>query len=143
KAEQAIARFYASIPGLSEKYPPKFDVFGEAVQRYTYGGASFVNVFLHPTTIRTVRMNPAIREMSQLFSITGDRQVLPEKAQRSIQVAGQKVELSNEQISDYQRLAGQLTMKVYTFLAASPQYAAAPPGAKAAAVEKYLEAVHN
>jgi hypothetical protein len=141
--QQAVARFYTSIPGLSDKYPPRFDVFGEAVQRYQYGGNSFVNVFLNPATIRVVRMNPAIREMNNLFSVTSDKGVLPEKAKRSIQVAGQRVELTNEQISDYQRIAGTLTINSFTLLAASPKYAAAPPGAKAAGVEQLLKEVHQ
>ncbi len=141
--EQAANQVISRVPGISEKYPPKYNVFGEAQQRYGYGGNSFVNVLVNPAFLRSVQTNPALREASQIYAATGDKGVLPERAPVKVQALRQSVELTNEQISQYQKIMGQLTVAAYTRLAASPRFAAAPMGAKALAAERVMTAVHT
>jgi hypothetical protein len=99
---------------MQQLYPPKYDVFGEANQRYNYGGNSFLNVFLNPATLRRLNASPVIKEMQRLYDITGRTDILPQKVDRSVTVpgTGKRVELDNQQLSDYQMLSGQLTMGI-------------------------------
>jgi len=142
RVDQSVNRIVAKIPGLSARYPAKIDVFGEAQERYNYGGNSFVNVFLNPAIVRAVKSNPALREASSIYAATGDAGVLPNRAPVKLKVAGQTVELTNEQISQYQQLAGSATVRGYALIAASPQFARAPMGAKAVVMEKVLSEIH-
>ncbi|MFZ4775130.1 MAG: hypothetical protein ACOYM3_07200 [Terrimicrobiaceae bacterium] len=141
--DQAVNRLFSRIPGLSEKYPQKVDVFGESQLRYDYGGNSFVNVLLNPTFMRQVKSNPALKEASAIYAATGENGVLPKRAPVKLQAAGQSVELTNEQISQYQQLAGSMTVRAYGMLAASPRFAQAPMGAKAVVMDKVISSIHN
>lgn len=141
--DQAVNRILSRIPVLSDKYPPKYDVFGEAQQRYQYGGNSFFNVMINPAFLDRVKSSPALQEMSAIYSATGDKGVIAKKAPRKIEMFGQAVDLTNEQISEYQKLAGTLTIGAYTRLAASPQFASAPVGAKAAVMDKVLTEING
>jgi hypothetical protein len=139
--ERAVNRTLARIPGLSQRFPPKYDVFGEAIQRYQYGGNSFFNVFLNPATTRVLKSNPAIREMQAVHAATGDSRMLPDRVPTTLVWQGAKVPLTNEQISKYQQLSGTLTMGIFTELAASPEFAAAPAGVKAQIMGQAVGAV--
>lgn len=141
--DQAAAQIMSRVPGLSEKYPVKYGVFGEAQERYQYGGNSFVNVMLNPAFVTRVKANPALQEVERVFAATGDKEVIPKRAPVKLQIAGQSVELTNEQISQYQHTAGNLTLAAYTRLASSPQFAAAPVGAKAVVMDKVMDGIAN
>lgn len=141
--DQAVAQIMTKIPGLAEKYPVKYGAFGEAQERYQYGGNSFFNVMLNPAFVTRVKSNPALQEIERVYAATGDKGVIPNKAPVKLQIAGQSVELTNEQISQYQRTAGLLTVTAYSRLAASPQFAAAPVGAKAVAMDRVMTAISN
>lgn len=141
--DQAVNRLLASIPGLSQKYPQRYDVFGEAQERYGYGGNSFFNVMLNPAFVKRVRVDPALREMEAVYAATGDGGVLPRRAPVKLALAGERVELTNEQIAQYQQLAGQLTVRAYTKLAASPQFAELPAGQKAEVAGKLMRAING
>lgn len=142
-AQQAANGVLAKIPGVAQKFPPKYDVFGEAQLRYQYGGNSFVNVMLNPAFLRMVKENPALVEASAIYAATGNTAVLPQRVPVKVRAAGQSVELTNEQISQYQRLMGLTTVAAYSNIAASPKYAAAPIGLKAEVMEKVMTGVHN
>jgi hypothetical protein len=90
-----------------------------------------------------VKTNPALSEMEKIYQMTGESALLPRKAQRTIAGLGQRVELTNDQISLYQKTAGELTIRAYTSLAASPQYAAAAPHVKARALTRVMERIHR
>ena len=142
-AEQVAGRILARIPGMSAKYPPRYDVYGEALERYTYGGNSFFNVLLNPAFVRQVKHSKELTEMEAIYAATGERGIFPEKAPVKIRIANQTAELTNDQISQYQQTAGALTLTVYGRLAAAPKYAAAPPGLKAGALAEAMREIHK
>lgn len=143
--EQTGNRIVASIPGMQNFYPPKYDVFGEANKRYNYGGNSFLNVFLNPATLRQLNASPEVKEMQRLYDITGRTDILPKKVDRSVTVpgTGKRVELDNQQLADYQMVSGQLTMQVAKALLAMPKYAEANADVKASLLAKSIELVHK
>ncbi len=141
--EQTVNRMITRIPGFSTKYPPKYDVYGEAIERYDYGGNSFFNVLINPAFASEVKHSRELREMEAIYGATGERGILAEKAPTKVRAGGQSVELTNEQISQYQRVAGELTLRVYGRLAASPAYARAPMGVKAHDLAQVMRDVHE
>ena len=52
--DREASNILAQIPGLAQRYPAKYDVFGDAVQRYNYGNNSLLNVFFNPAMISQV-----------------------------------------------------------------------------------------
>lgn len=141
--DQMVARFEASVPGLSSNLPARYDVFGEAQQRYEYGGNSLFNVMLNPAMARRVRMNPAIQEMYRVYKATGETSISPRRAPVKLQIEGLTLELSNQQLSDYQKVSGRLTMALYARLAASPNFARLSIDQKIRYFEKALTFAHK
>jgi hypothetical protein len=139
--EQMVSRLMTRLPGVADKYPPKYDVYGEALAKYDYGGNSLLNVFLNPAFIQQVKHSKELREMEAVYAATGEGAILPARAPTKITFGGQTVELTNEQISEYQRFSGEMTLRIYGRLAASPKYAAAPPGLKAGVLAEGMREV--
>jgi hypothetical protein len=140
----------ATVPGLSQRYPPKYDTFGKAVQRYEYGGNGFFrlfNVFLNPFTIREMKDNKGVRELNRLHSITDANNVSPNAVERYIDYTFQgiptKVQLTNEQISEYQRITGEMTRDAIGTRLASPEFAATTAGAQAKQIVKDLSDINT
>jgi hypothetical protein len=136
--EQAVNRFASRIPGVASKLAPKYNVFGEAQEKYQYGGNSLFNVFINPAFVSRVRDLPAAREVEQVYAATGRTDIIPNRVQPRITQNGVKIELTNEQISEYQRITGTITLTVYTALAASPKFAELNPATKAQLMAQVL-----
>ena len=114
----------AKIPGIAQKFPPKYDAFGKAIERYQYG-ASIWNVFLSPWTVKYMAESPAIREANRLYAATQDPRVAANRVNHYVSetttaqdktgfqlpVSG-KVELTNEQISRYAEIQGRITLEL-------------------------------
>jgi hypothetical protein len=148
--DQRVNALLASLPGASENYPPRYDIFGQAQERYQYGGASVFNVFFNPSMVRIVSENPAAAEVLRIAQLTGDNGVVPNHAaisssQRSVRLPGviEPVELTNEQLSEYARLSGVLWANAAGRVVASPNWAEAPAGTKARVLGRVTDMVGN
>jgi hypothetical protein len=53
------------IPGAAGQFPPRYDAFGQAMERYQYGGNTLFNVFVNPSFTSTVRKSPELREIER------------------------------------------------------------------------------
>jgi hypothetical protein len=73
-----------------------------------------------------VTADPAIREIDRVFQATGYKKVVPDAAKPSLKVNDLKLELANEQISQYQRLVGVTSMTLIRSYTASPGFARLP-----------------
>jgi len=127
------------IPGVSNKLAPRYDVWGEAMERYQYGGNSLFNVLINPAFVTRVKNNPAAMEVDRIWSISGDPRIVPKTVQRTVTVNNQKVQLTNEQISQYQQITGTLTLNAFTKLSASPKFAELNIATKAEYMAKIIE----
>jgi hypothetical protein len=141
--DQTANRLLAQIPGLSQKYPARYDVLGQAVERYNYGDKSLINIFFNPAQPSRFRGNPQIDEMDKLFAVTGSTSALPKEVAKKIMVNGQQVQLDNQQLATYQRYVGQLSAAVVTRLLAAPAFAAEPVQVKQNIIAQVLGAVHT
>jgi hypothetical protein len=131
---QNLNQIESQVPWLAQRFPIRYDAFGQAMERYNYGGNSFFNVMLNPAFISQFKSSPALREMESVFSYTGNPKVVPNQLRPKLTLKGQQLDLTNEQLSAYQQDAGSLLFTGYTRLAMSPKFAAAPADAKASAM---------
>jgi hypothetical protein len=131
---QNLNQIESQIPWLSQRFPIRYDAFGQAMERYNYGGNSFFNVMLNPAFVSQFKSSPALREMESVFSYTGNAKVVPNQLRPKLTLRGQQLDLTNEQLSAYQQDAGSLLFTGYTRLAMSPKFAGAPADAKASAM---------
>lgn len=137
------ARLAVQMPGMSEKYPPRYDVLGQAVQRYNYGQNSVLNVFFNPAQPQQLRNTAAVNEMMRLYDASGDGRIIPGQVQRNITVNGKQLALDNQQLATYQRYVGQLSAAGVARLFASPMFAAESMDQKLAAIAQTLSGVHT
>jgi hypothetical protein len=117
----------SQLPGVSTSFPPRFDILGQAVERYGYGGNSFFNVFINPASFTKYKGDPAFQELERIMSVTGETKMLPTKIKSNkVAINGQQIELTNEQMAAYRYYLGNMTMGIYYNRLALPQYASVP-----------------
>lgn len=141
-AQRAFAQIAVQIPGVSEMFPPRFDITGQAVERYQYGGNTLANLLLNPMTVTRFKKDPVLTEVQRLVDNTGDVSIVPRQAGRAIKLNGKNYELTNEQLSAYQFYVGNLTMSMYQRRMASPKYAKLPDSVKIDIFTKDLKDFH-
>jgi hypothetical protein len=121
----------SQLPGVSDKFPPRYDLLGQAIERYGYGGNSFFNVFINPARFTKYKGDPAFQELERIMSVTGETKMLPAKIKSNkVAINGQQIELTNEQMAAYRYYLGNMTMGIYYNRLALPQYASVPDQTK-------------
>jgi hypothetical protein len=121
----------SQLPGVSDKFPPRYDLLGQAIERYGYGGNSFFNVFINPARFTKYKGDPAFQELERIMSVTGETKMLPTKIKSNkVAINGQQIELTNEQMAAYRYYLGNMTMGIYYNRLALPQYASVPDQTK-------------
>jgi hypothetical protein len=141
--DQELNKLQAKIPFLGDKFPAKLDAFGQAVERYNYGGNGFLNVWLNPFTIAEAKRNPVATEMMRLYDTTGKKSVVAPIQQPTVQVNGQRLTLTNEQIVQMQNYTGKLASESMIRLMSSPQFVALPDEYKAKVITGVLEDIQS
>ena len=136
-------KFQAKIPFLGNKFPAKLDAFGQAVERYNYGGNGFLNVWLNPVTIIEAKRNPAANEMMRLYDATGKPEVVAPIQRPKVNVNGQPLQLTNEQIVQMQSYTGQLAAQTTISLMASPVFVRLPDEYKAKVIAQVLGGIQR
>jgi hypothetical protein len=125
--KQMFMNIGAQLPWVSKKFPPRYDLMGEAVQRYSYDSNSFFNVFLNPARFKRYKADPAFQEMERIMANTGETSMMPRELRGNKAIInGQSVELDNNQVAAYRYYQGNMTMGIYYRLIASPEYAKLP-----------------
>jgi hypothetical protein len=155
--DQEAAQLIAQIPGLSQRYPPRYDVFGEAVHRQNYGKTSLLNTFFNPAQVSRFKANPEVRELMKIWEATaGSSAAFPKGVDTTITITRPEtitratplgrptqIRLDNQQLATYQRYVGQLSAAAVTRIMASPAWAAGSPEQRASTVTDILGAVNR
>ncbi len=128
--QREFMKVLASIPGYSTKFPLRFDITGQAIQRYQYGGNSVLNVFFSPAMASEVKRNPVLQEVSRLINATGETEMVPKQVMRRTRINGAWVDLTNDQLAAYSYYLGNFTMSHFTWRMAAPVYARLPDEVK-------------
>ena len=128
--QREFMKVLASIPGYSTKFPVRFDITGQAIQRYQYGGNSVLNVFFSPAMAAEVKRNPVLQEVSRLVDTTGETSMVPRQVKRGTKINGVDVDLTNDQLAAYSYYLGNFTMSHFAWRMAAPVYARLPDEVK-------------
>lgn len=141
--QRAFAQLAAQTPGLSKKFPPRFDLMGAAQERYQYEGNSFVNLMFNPIMVKRVQQDPVLSEIARLVNATGDTTIIPnEPNSRKIVLNGKPYELTNDQLAAYKFYLGNYTMSIYRQLASNPEYSKLPDSVRIDVFNKYARDVN-
>ena len=141
--EREVNSIASRLPGLAQNYPPRYDIFGVAQERYQYGTNTLFNVLLNPAFVNKVKASPLLHELDRIYAATGNASVVPPAQQRAVQVNGQKLELTNDQLSDMQQYTGQLANVYLNRLMATPQFAQWNDNYKAAFIAQRLTEIQG
>jgi hypothetical protein len=139
---QAFTKIASQTPFVQDTAPPRFDILGQAMERYQYGGNTLFNVLANPGMVSRVKEVPALSEVARLINVTGETRQIPRLVERTADINGQSVELTNEQISAYQYYLGNYTMSMFNWRMASPRYARLPDAEKVKLLSQDLEDVN-
>jgi hypothetical protein len=140
--KQAFMRIASQTPGLQEVAPPRFDILGQAEERYQYGGNTLFNVLANPGMVSRAKSVPALQEVARLMNTTGETSQIPRRVSRTADINGQSIDLTNEQISAYQYYLGNYTLSRFNWQISRPSYARLPDSEKVRLLAQDIEDVN-
>lgn len=114
------------IPGAAAQFPPRYDAFGQAMERFQYGGNTLWNVFVNPSFTSAVRKTPELREIERIYAATLDSSATPRGPDRTVTVNGRPRELTNEELAGYRYFTGRVAGERLRMMLASPVWARLP-----------------
>jgi hypothetical protein len=123
---RAFNQLAANTPGVGDKYPPRFDITGTPMERHHRSGNTVFNVLINPAVATYAKTNPVFDEVQRLMSATGETRQFPREVKRAATINGQRVDLSNEQLSAYQYYVGNYTMSTFNWRINNPSYLRMP-----------------
>lgn len=128
KLIQGLKQAGVKIPGVSKMLPEKVNVKGEPIERYNSEGIQrMFDVFVNPTFINKPINDTTMQELKVLYDQTGStKQFLPtvdKKIKFKQNGENKTIDLTGEQVSEYQRVLGKELYQNYTDLMNSDKYA--------------------
>ena len=113
----------SKIPGLSQTLPATYDTWGNEVQRSGNSLEAAFAQYLNPGQLGySGGQTPIDEEIMRLYDATNDSGVFPHKADRTVTVAGEKIDLDNQQYSEFQKLLGQASYDAANAFLEMPGY---------------------
>lgn len=108
--EEALNKVKNAIPGLRQTLDPKLGATGE-LKKYNEGGLQhMLNSLFLPGSISTLGGSETDAELEKLYKATGMENIYQDrKAPKSVSLAGEKYELTNDETRSYLRTQGQAT----------------------------------
>lgn len=109
-------RMASGVPGLSEKLPQRYDVYGRPMSR-DFAGPNMMS----RAATRPVETDPTIKEIERLASKT-DQVVFGAPKKSGIKVNGKERRLTAEEFQAYQALSGAWALKEVEAAMADPEW---------------------
>lgn len=107
--DQVKAKVMNSIPGLRQTLAPKITPLGED-RKYQKPLLNYLNATLNPGNINVYQGSGVVDELNRVYGETDDAKIWPERnAPYSFSVSGEKVTLTPDERTQYQRTRGQTT----------------------------------
>lgn len=110
KLKSTINQIKAKIPGAKNTLAPTVNTFGEEVENYGGDNSAF-NVFLNPANISKANATDTQKELYALYEATKDKTIFPMQAPYYLSDDGEKVNLSSNERSEYQKRSGEYVSK--------------------------------
>ncbi|EGD47149.1 hypothetical protein Cpap_1541 [Ruminiclostridium papyrosolvens DSM 2782] len=98
------------LPGLSKKLPEKIDETGEVKQVYSGDTNSPLNVFLNPAFVSRYKPTDGMKLLIDIYANTGETKIAPRQVEKSVTKNGIKINLTKDEIVQFQKDAGKSTM---------------------------------
>ncbi len=134
----------SKIPGLSQTLPATYDTWGNEVQRSGNSLEAAFAQYLNPGQLGySGGQTPIDEEIIRLYDATNNSGVFPHKADRTVTVAGEEVDLDNQQYSEFQRLLGQASYEAANAFLEMPGYDSLADEQKADALQNAYAAAKD
>lgn len=111
----------AKIPGLSYTLDPSVDTLGRDIQKYG-GKNNLFNVFLNPANVSTENVSESAQEIYRLYKETGETNIMPRVAPYYVNKKGEKIILTTQQRTQYQKVSGAIIEENVAKLLGSTAY---------------------
>ncbi len=122
-----FSRILGGVPGID--LPQRYNVLGEAEERYQAASNTILNTFFNPAMTTFVRKHPVASEVLRLAEQTGDKSVAPARVNKSVRInttgmpnAAQTLALTNQDVSRLQELQGKLFVELAKLEMTRPDY---------------------
>lgn len=130
--EKAGKQMLAAIPGASKLLPMKYDALGNPQLRYQDKVLGFFNTFISPGRITGATAPESAYDIATyleaLSDATGSKTMYPDyQAPKNFTMDGEKVELTQQQRSEYQRVYGENISDLYGQLMADEVFMGLDP----------------
>lgn len=106
KLKTTVNQMKTKIPGLKNTLAPTVNTFGEEVENYG-GDNNIFNVFLNPANISKANATDTQKELYALYEATKDKTIFPRQAPYYLNDDGEKINLSSEERTKYQKASGR------------------------------------
>ena len=108
--KSAVNSVIAKIPVASKTLPVSRDTLGNEIKKY--GGENNIwNVMFNPANVNKGELSKAGEEIYRLYQETGETTVFPITAPYYINSSGEKITMTSEERSNYQKATGKYTEK--------------------------------
>ena len=97
----------SKIPFISKSLQPNVDTIGREIQKYG-GKNNIFNVFFNPANVNTENISESAKEIYRLYKETGKTNIMPRVAPYHINKNNEKVILSSQQRTEYQKVSGKI-----------------------------------
>ncbi len=119
--KSAINSVTAKIPFASKTLPVSRDTLGNEIKKYG-GENNIFNVMFDPANINKGELTKAGEEIYRLYQETGETSVFPITAPYYINSKGEKITMTAEERSDFQKVTGDYAEKAITELLSNSSY---------------------
>lgn len=119
--KSAVNSVIAKIPIASKTLPVSRDTLGNEIKKYG-GENNLWNVMFNPANVNKGELSKAGEEIYRLYQETGETTVFPITAPYYINSKGEKVTMTAEQRSEYQKVTGEYTEKAIEELISNSSY---------------------
>lgn len=121
--QYALGRASARIPGVDFQQIPYVDAWGREESTGPRALNAFNN-FLNPAYTSQRNVTPVDEEVQRLYDSLGEsaKSVVPKRAEKSITVDGEKVNLSADQYLEYAKTSGQTAFNVLSEIIQTEAY---------------------
>ncbi len=109
--QSAINSVVAKIPVASKTLPVARDTLGNEIKKYG-GENNLFNVMFNPANVNKGQLSKAGEEIYRLYKETGETGVFPITAPYYINSDGEKITMTAEERSNYQKVTGEYSEKV-------------------------------
>ena len=136
--QYTLGRASARLPGLEYQQIPYIDAWGRTESSGSTGERA-LNNFLNPAYTSKIGASATEDEILRLYDEVGESGILPSRAAKYFNVAGERKDLTAEEYVAYATSNGQTAYSLLTELTAGSAYKAMSVAEKADAVSKCYE----